>query len=672
MHNEYMLLYDKLTHENMSDKVFQKEIRGTMASNKDTESLEDITPKSKNTLRTYLTQGTFIVLMTAGVAGFVLGDIGQYMGGGPSSSAIATVGNQAIGFREADDMYQRIMDQYKGMPPELLTMQNPPAKAVENLIEKYAISEYARHYNMRAPKAELSRILNQYQFFKDEVTGKFSKEKLRLFLKRSNISQEDFIADIEDDILRQTIYNLLRRDVHIPSYMADIVAAYTHEKRKIKYASIGWDYFKDLPSFPKDIEKQKEFFETHKVDDIFMRPELRHVEYVAFAPNTMTDIVPTMDVLKAAYQDNMDDYKTEETRKILQLFFDDKDAADSALKKLEKGDDFIPSALDLGFEMENIDLGTINRTSLDKAITSEIFSVKEGEFTQPIANGFGYVIYFSEKVTPSEIRPFESVAGEIKVTLLDKAFKKFVENNSDSLEDDIAGGMSLKEIAEKYNAPFVEFENITDRGVDYLSGQKIIKNNDLIVNIFDASLDDEATYVTLDNGGFIYATIKDIIPKRVMTFEEAQPLLASYFEDKALKKKIAQLYKNINADIEADTDFDTLLDKYDLTHQTESFNRWQSTDKIPSKLMMRLFQAEKNALIASEFKENISEDLVLASVIDVVRSTPTEEEFENVENQISDNVQNSLYKALVQHAKNAVGVDIDLDAYNRFLEENGQ
>ena len=159
-----------------------------MTSRDDEKPLEDVTPKPKKTLKTYITQGTFLVLMTAGVAGFVLGDVGQYMGGS-SVSNIATVGQKEISFREADQMRQSIMAQYQGMPPELLALQNPSSKAVELLIEQYAFAEYARSLNIRAPKDEVSRVLNQYQFFKDEVTGKFSAEKLRLFLKRSGVSQ---------------------------------------------------------------------------------------------------------------------------------------------------------------------------------------------------------------------------------------------------------------------------------------------------------------------------------------------------------------------------------------------------------------------------------------------------------------------------------------------------
>ena len=72
-----------------------------MTSRDDEKPLEDVTPKPKKTLKTYITQGTFLVLMTAGVAGFVLGDVGQYMGGS-SVSNIATVGQKEISFREAD------------------------------------------------------------------------------------------------------------------------------------------------------------------------------------------------------------------------------------------------------------------------------------------------------------------------------------------------------------------------------------------------------------------------------------------------------------------------------------------------------------------------------------------------------------------------------------------
>ena len=423
------------------------------------------------------------------------------------------------------------------MPPELLALQNPSSKAVELLIEQYAFAEYARSLNIRAPKDEVSRVLNQYQFFKDEVTGKFSAEKLRLFLKRSGVSQESFLNNIEDDILREITYNALRSDVHIPSYMTKLVAEYQGEKREISFAYIDASHFKTLPTLPNNEEEQKKFFENNKTDSNFIVPETRDLEYVVFSPNTLTDIVPSKDILKAHYTKHIDRYKTQEERKILQLFFETEEAGKEALAKLEKGKDFIPSAMDLGFEMENMDLGTITRASLDQNITDQIFAVKEGEFTQPISNGFGYVIYFSEEVSPAEVRPFESVAGAIKEELLQDAFRKFADSNSDSLEDDIAGGMTLAEIAEKYNAPLASYKNITISGADYTTKQIPIKNRKLLDSFFEASLDDEALYVSLDNGGFIYGNVKNIASKRIMSFEEAKPLLPELLSLNLLKQK---------------------------------------------------------------------------------------------------------------------------------------
>lgn len=641
-----------------------------MAS-RDENEIEDVTPKPKKTLKTYLAQGTFLVLMTAGVAGFVLGDMGQYMGGS-SGSSIASVGSKEIGIREADQMRQNVMAQYKGMPPELLGLQNPSAKAVEMLIEQYALSEYARDLNMRAPKQEISRILNQYNFFKDNITGKFSAEKLRLYLKRSGISQEYFLNTIEDDVLREIMFNALRSDMHIPQNMIDLVASYQNEKRKITFASVGSDYFKSLPKLEKDETAQKEFFENNKTNSLFLVPEIRDVEYVVFSPESLTDIAPSKEIVQAYYTKNIQQYKTDETRKVLQLFFDTEEAANKAIEKLEKGNNFIPSAIDLGFEMENMDLGTITRVSLDKSITDQIFAVKKGEFTQPISNGFGYVIYFSEDVTPSKTRPFENVKEDIQKTLLQEAFKEFAENNSDSLEDDIAGGMTLSEIADKYNTKLKKHKNMTHQGADYQTKEILLNNSELLANFFEAALDDEALYVPLSGGGFIYGRAVNIMPKRMMNFDEAQPLLADLYQTQMLKTELTKLNKNISKDMKEGISFAEIVKKHKLSAETEIFSRWQSVPALPMVLMSRLFDAEKDQLLKSDFTDNISDSLTLASVEEVKKETPTPEELEKVENQIRDNLRNSLYKTLVKHAKDTVGVEINLESYNRFIALNGQ
>ncbi|MEM6604100.1 MAG: SurA N-terminal domain-containing protein, partial [Pseudomonadota bacterium] len=268
----------------MSDN---KKAKGSPTANPSIDTEEetiDVTPVEKKPLKAYIGKAIFIVLMIGGVAGFILGDMQQYLGGA-SPSILATVGDTDIAKEDAETMRNNIMQQYRDLPPEIAQMQRPAHRAIELLIEQNILSEYGRMLGLRAPDQRIKQLIETIPYFKDDVTGEFSAKKFReVIKKRFRISENDFIRTIENDIIREMIFKNMSSDVYIPDDLLKIHADYNMEKRNIDYIVFDENSLGQLPAFNMSLEEQKDYFAKHKNLSAFRRPELRDVAFLTFTP----------------------------------------------------------------------------------------------------------------------------------------------------------------------------------------------------------------------------------------------------------------------------------------------------------------------------------------------------------------------------------------------------
>ena len=189
----------------------------------------------------------FGIVFIGVIVSFIVGDIGQYMGNTQDNPVIATVGESKITALDISQERDNIITQMQGMPPELVAMQNPLQKALERLIERQTVVEYAHLLGLYAPHQKIAELIDMIDFFKDPVTREFSHARYKAFLKSRRISEEDFLKDVEQDILHQMMTNMFLSDTIIPSDMVTILANYIGEKRSFDYAILSEKTVKSLP-----------------------------------------------------------------------------------------------------------------------------------------------------------------------------------------------------------------------------------------------------------------------------------------------------------------------------------------------------------------------------------------------------------------------------------------
>ena len=224
------------------------------------------------------------------------------------------------------------------------------------------------------------------------------------------------------------------------------------------------DYDKHIKIADPDDSKLQEFYEQNKRQYIAL--EHRKANLLLLTRDaTLSRITVTDDEIKAAYDAAKDSYNIPEKRRIAQLTFPDKAAADKAYAELSKAKNFEETAATLGFPAADIDLGLLTRPEMiDPKIAEAAFALKKDELSRPVEGQFSVALLRVTDIQGGKQRTFDEVKAEIKDRIANERVGQKLQELHDAAETDRAKGKPLKEIGDQLKLPFREIAEITRLG----------------------------------------------------------------------------------------------------------------------------------------------------------------------------------------------------------------
>ena len=195
-----------------------------------------------------------------------------------------------------------------------------------------------------------------------------------------------------------------------------------------------------------------------------MTPELRKINVLLLTRADVKARLPVSEEeIKAAYEQDKEKFNIPEKRRVLQLSFPDKAAAEKAYAELAKANNFVEAAAKLGFKESDIDLGLLARKDMiDAKIADVAFGLKKDELSKPVEGQFSIVLVRVSEIVPGKQRTYEEVKNEIADRLAEERASQEIQTLHEKVENERSAGKSLKEIAESLKLPFREIAE-TDR-----------------------------------------------------------------------------------------------------------------------------------------------------------------------------------------------------------------
>jgi peptidyl-prolyl cis-trans isomerase D len=387
-------------------------------------------------------------------------------GGVSGGDSVAIVGNEKIGNANFMRSVSSTIDQIREDNPTITI----PAFAegggfeqvLEQMIDRYAISGYARTIGLRAGENLINSEILQMAGFRGP-DGNFSTETFQLALRQMGLNEAMFRKDLEDSVLVRQMLIPSLSGIQMPQKFAIRYAALLRENRT---GSIG---FIPSTSFAPTSDPLSQELETFYQENIqnYIRPERRSLRFAVFGEeNIDTDVTPTNDEILERYNRDIEQYMANEERVFSQLIVPSLEQATDIIQKVRNGELLNSIARQAGFEATQI--GPIDKNSYSNqtsvAVADAVFSARNREVAEPAQSALGWHIVQIENVKRIAERPLNSVRFEINNALLAEKRAFALADLSARVEERLNGGVPLTEVANDLGIVATEISPITADG----------------------------------------------------------------------------------------------------------------------------------------------------------------------------------------------------------------
>jgi peptidyl-prolyl cis-trans isomerase D len=496
------------------------------------------------------------VLLGLLVIAFAYWGIGNYdiLHRGGRSNAVATVGNTQISVDDFHQAYKSEMQSFAdslGHPPtpEQAQMLGVGPRALSRLIGFAALDLQGQALGLAVSDTVVrNSIMNDPAFQGSD--GKFSRAQLDQVLRKSGYrSEAPYIEDRRRDLARQQLTETLGAGAGPQQFAVDALYRYRNEARVIEYLAPD---FTKLVTVPEPTQEQlQEHFHRNKGQYIAL--EERKANLLLLTREAALSRVKVGDEeVKAAYDAARASYDIPEKRRVAQLTFSDKAAAEKAYAELSKAKNFTEAAAKAGFPATDIDLGLLTKAQMiDPKIADAAFGLKKDELSHPVQGQFSVVLLRVSAIEPARTRTFDEVKGEIRDSLAADRVGQQVQSLHEQVEAERAKGVPLKEIAEELKLPFQEIAAIDRTGRSDGGKTVVITNQDapkIVEAIFAATPGVETEGIDLSDGGYAWFDLIGVTPQRERAFDEvASAVRTSFMEEERGKEIASRVAKEINA-----------------------------------------------------------------------------------------------------------------------------
>jgi peptidyl-prolyl cis-trans isomerase D len=395
-------------------------------------------------------------------------------GGIAGGDRVAVVGGEKIGTAEftqsAQSGLSRVRQQQPTISMPAFIAQGGLDQVLDQLIDRYAIATYAEANGLRAGDNLINSEIRQIPSFRG-ADGNFDPESFRQSLLQQGISESAIRDDIRNGLLAQQVITPATYGAVMPRKLARRYALLFKERRT---GAIGF-----VPSAafaPKDdpSDEQLAAFYNDNRDD-FIRPERRTVRFASFDASAVENrIDPSDEEIAARYEADAALYSAREDRNFTQLIVPTEEAATALRDQVAGGASFEQVAQNAGLRVSAIEGQSEEelRSSASAEVATAYFAASRGSLSAPARSSLGWHIARVDAVQNRAARSLGEVRDEIAATMREENRGRALADLAAEIEEELAGGSTLTELAEQLELDLQTTDPITaDGGVYQAEGQ---------------------------------------------------------------------------------------------------------------------------------------------------------------------------------------------------------
>ncbi len=485
------------------------------------------------------------ILLGLLIVAFALWGVPEFVAQNPwRSNAVATVGKKEISVDDFKRVYQEEMQAIarrlgRAPTPEEAHALGVVQRTLLRLTGVAALDQQATNLGLTASNEIVAQFIKGDNPSVVGPDGKTDMSKYAQVIRQAGYNSVQAYEEARRlDLARQQLVETLGAWIVPQPFLIDALHRYRNETRVIEHVTP--DFSKLTLPEPSE-EKLKEYFEQNKRQYVALEERKANLLLVP-RDAALSRVKITDEDVKAAYDRAKGSFDVAEKRRVAQLTFPDKAAAEKAYAELSKAKDFNEAAAKAGFPPTDIDLGLLTKTEMiDPKIAEAAFSLKKGELSKPVEGQFSVVLLRVSEIEGGKTRSFDDVRAEIRDNIAAERVGQQLQALHEKIEDGRAKGTPLKEIAEELKLPFQEIAAVNRTGKTD-DGKAVIAHADagrIVEAIFAATPGVETDVLELSDGGYAWFDLLGVTPQRPRAYEDATAQVRAGFLDDERRKEVA-------------------------------------------------------------------------------------------------------------------------------------
>lgn len=591
---------------------------------------------------------------------------------GYGRGTIARIGNTEISVDEYRQAYQdELASIQRRMGGRRLTSEQIKLLGIEQrtlsrLIGAAAIDTHARQLHLSLSDQGIAEIVRQDPAFQD-ADRTFSSRTFQSYLRQNGMSEARYVAMRRKEEVRDQLTDTLLAGLSPPQFLVDLLHRYQAETRVIEFMNPDYDKLVKTPE--PDDAKLREYYEQNKRQ--FVTPELRKINVLLLARD---DIKSRLDIgedeIKAAYERDKEKYDIPEKRRVQQLSFPDKAAAEKAYAELAKAKDFKEAVAKLGFKESDTDLGLLARKDMiDSKIADAAFGLKKDELSKPVEGQFAIVLVRVGEIAPGKQRTYEDVKGEIRDRMAEERVNREMQALHEKAESERSAGKTLQEIGESLKLAFREVAQI-DRSGKTGDGKPAIEHAEaarIAQAAFSGSAGLEAEATELGDGGYAWIDVLAVTPEKQKPFEAVQAEVKAGAIEQERRKEIAAFAARLVERLTSGEPFEALAKEIAAkAEKTGPVTRNTSPQGLPQNAVQLAFALPKGSATSAPTVDGKAR--IVLRVADVVpAAAPTPEQVNQMKAELARQLQNDVLAEYLEGLQARYGLTVNEAARKQAL-----
>ena len=605
-----------------------------------------------------------VLLLVLGLAGFGLQDVLSRWG----TSKLATVGEVEISTEEFGQSFIREINYISQNIGKNLTIEEAKSfglhlQVVERLINRSLLDQLLIDLKISVGDVLLLKNLKTNPNFKN-AEGNFDRKKYNDYLSKINLSENEFEKILRNDLSRGLFTQILDPNFNHNQNIVKTIAGYIGEEREVKLYKLNYDTNTSLQDFNKD--EVRKFYENNKNN--YSSKSIRKYSVLNINQSQfLNEIEITEEEIQNIYEERKQNFTQPEFRELSRIIFQTSDLANEALNKILSNEKtFEQIGKDLNLNRKEINFGTYSKIDLDDELSDFIFDtkIKKNSIVGPINGELGFELYKVNKIIPEFVLGEEKAKSQIINEIqLENSLNKLSEMIPE-VEDMIASGETLEEIARKYQ---MNIENIEISKGDELPKKYRNKN---LKTYFDEASNDNSDLLQIEDNTFISIRLDEEIEPMIPSFEKIYDQL---LDDYKISQILELMEKDLNEVISKYT-LDEAVKLNKIIHLFDDKINRETNDslKILNKLTVEnIFQNSVGDFVIQKKNENKNPYLILIETTKIIPASSKsayDKVLKNIQNQVNEQVKNDLITSLLNSLRQTYEPKVNYELLNQIID----